>query len=168
MNNSVTYRFLNKKDAPFFSALRLRSLKEEPQAFFPTFDELKEKSLAFWEDCLTGDSFVGAFSEENLAGFAAMEISQRQKTKHRAYIGQVYVAPEARGRKMAKGMLQQLIDKACALGVEHIRLSTDSANERNIQLYKALGFEPYGVERNYLKLADGSYINEVLMIKFLK
>ncbi|MFW0777912.1 MAG: GNAT family N-acetyltransferase [Rickettsiales bacterium] len=168
MSESLATRYLTVDDAEIFKTLRLRSLKEEPDSFFFTYKETKDKPLSYWQGLLAKEYNIGAFMADQLVGFSGMWVEEGEKIKHRAYLGAVYVAPEARGKGVAKRMLGDLIQKAEEIGLEHLRLSTNSKNETNVGLYTKMGFEPYGIEKNYLKLEDGSYIDEVQMIKFLK
>ncbi len=48
-------------------------------------------------------------------------------------------------------------------GVEQIKLTVVSENGTAKKLYKSLGFEVYGVERNALKF-NGKYFDEELMV----
>lgn len=167
MNADIHYCFLKPADAEQFKELRLSSLKEEPEAFFFTFDEMQHKPLEFWQSLLARDYMIGAFSGGELRGFAGLWPEEGEKICHRAYLGSVYIAPQVRGKGAARGMIERLLEKARQTGIELVRLSTNKKNPITVGLYQSLGFEPYGVEKKFLKLADGSYIDEVMMVKYL-
>ncbi|GEO27969.1 hypothetical protein AAC03nite_37540 [Alicyclobacillus acidoterrestris] len=89
------------------------------------------------------------------------------KTAHKGNVYGMYVAPEMRGRGLGKSLMLELINKArdCD-GLEQINLTVVSKNEYAKRLYKSVGFEVYGVERNALKY-NGQYFDEDLMVLFL-
>ena len=51
---------------------------------------------------------------------------------------------------------------------EIITLEYVAGNNRGRGLYQKFGFKPYGVAPKMLKFKDGSYGDEVLMVKFLE
>lgn len=58
----------------------------------------------------------------------------------------------------------ELIERAKHLdGLEQIKLTVVSENHPAKKLYKSLGFEVYGIERNALKF-NGQYYDEDLMV----
>ncbi len=82
-------------------------------------------------------------------------------------ITQMYVAPEARGQGIARALVSELIARARALpGLEQINLAVVTTNAAARNLYLALGFEVFGVERRALKLGD-TYLDEELMVLML-
>ena len=58
-----------------------------------------------------------------------------------ALIDEVYVAPEARGSKLATGMIQAAVASAQRAGTKAIFLETEADNPRSRGLYERLGFE---------------------------
>lgn len=89
------------------------------------------------------------------------------KTSHKGNIFGMYVAPECRGQGLGKLLMVELISKAkhCN-GLEQINLTVVSENNAAKKLYKSLGFEVYGVERNALKF-NGQYVDEDLMVLYI-
>lgn len=60
----------------------------------------------------------------------------------------VYLAPEARGRRIGRALMQALIDRARTMGLRHlIGVIGDSANTASIALHAATGFREAGVWR---------------------
>jgi len=75
----------------------------------------------------------------------------------------VYVKASARGRGIAKLLMQPLIDASRALGLHTIVSGIDATNEASINLHKAFGFE----EVAHFKQV-GYKFNRWLDLKFLQ
>ena len=89
---------------------------------------------------------------------------QGVKTRHKANIYSVYVAPEAQGRGIARALLEQALAEARKQrGLEQIMLAVVTTNATAMRLYQSLGFERYGVEPRALKVA-AQYFDEALMV----
>jgi RimJ/RimL family protein N-acetyltransferase len=67
---------------------------------------------------------------------------------------------------VGEGLFQTVFDHARSVGVEVLELGVGDFNTQAQDLYRRLGFEPFGLERRALKYFD-RYIDEVLMAKFL-
>jgi diamine N-acetyltransferase len=57
-----------------------------------------------------------------------------------AYIDQMYVVPEARGRGIARHALQQLNSPLAELGIRALHLEVDQHNHAAQKLYSSLGY----------------------------
>jgi ribosomal protein S18 acetylase RimI-like enzyme len=66
------------------------------------------------------------------------------------------------GRRLVLAILTHAAER-----VEQINLSVVSGNEGALNLYRNAGFVEYGREMRALK-QDGKYLDEVLMVRFLK
>ncbi len=155
-------------DAPAFQALRLAALQECPTAFGASLEDERALTLATVAQRIAptdhGDAAgVGAFDGPALAGIACVFRARGAKERHKAYLVSVYVAPAYRGRRIAAPMLEQAIALARAMpGVRRINLTVNAANAPALALYRRLGFEVYGQEREGLYV-DGIYHDEYLL-----
>jgi len=161
-------RILQPSDALLYQKLRLTALKTDPQAFGSTYEREVNFSLETVAAQLepSNDQFVlGAFHNDgSLVGIVTFMRENSLKTLHKGNVFGMYVAPEGRGRGLGKLLMGELIKRAknCE-GLEQINLTVVSNNISAKQLYKSLGFELYGVERNALKF-NGQYCDEDLMV----
>ncbi|SFJ79322.1 Ribosomal protein S18 acetylase RimI [Paenibacillus sp. UNC496MF] len=161
-------RRLTVEDAASFWRLRLEALRRYPLAFGSAYEEAKDTPFAdvrarFKED--PGQFILGAFTEAGeLAGIVGFRRETSRKMRHKGMIWGMYVDPAAQGRGIGRGLMAELLRRAGELpGLELAQLAVVDANAPAKRLYESLGFAAYGLERNALKLDDGTYAHEVLM-----
>ena len=160
----ITLRALTVADAAAFKALRLRGYREHPALFAYSHDEEVDRPLADTERDLQpagGGVVVGAFAP-GLVAVAGLRADGRRKRSHRLHLHGVYVAPEARGRGLARTLVTELLQRARTAGTSQIILTVMSANESAIALYHALGFERYGRAPRAM-VQGGTFHDEDLM-----
>lgn len=163
-------RMLAEEDAAAFRDIRLRALHDHPEAFAASFDEESSVPIEKIQDFLrttTAEGFIlGTFDDRQLAGIVSFFRNRRQKMRHKAHIGEMYVAPEARGRGIGRQLLAGVIARARSLdGLEEIVLAVTAGNERARLLYTSAGFEPYALDPNLLKVGDRYYTIEWLALR---
>ena len=160
-------RMLKEIDAQIYQEVRLNALKTDPEAFGSTYEREVEFSLEQVASRIapTKDRFVlGALRNGELVGIVTFVRESGLKIYHKGNIFGMYVKPDYRGNAIGKALLTELIEqvKKCE-GLEQINLAVVTANHSAKKLYKSLGFEVYGTERNALKFA-GNYLDEDLMV----
>ena len=108
-----------------------------------------------------------AEEDGEVVGWLVFQTEGRIKVRHTGKFG-VMIKQEARGKGYGEQLVQGLIDWARAHPViEKISLFTFATNTRAIALYKQLGFVEEGRKLKEYKLADGTYLDDVLMAKFV-
>ena len=110
---------------------------------------------------------VGAFAGEKLVGeFGVAQVRPHIKYRHRAVMG-ISVRKEYWGCGLGSYLMQLAIDQTRANGFEQLELGVYSDNSRAIHLYEKVGFERYGIQPRAFKLKDGTYRDEIIMVKML-
>jgi ribosomal protein S18 acetylase RimI-like enzyme len=159
-------RILDSQDAEIYRELRLKSLKENPEAFLTTYEIEKDKPIEQLRRNLIASDHrftLGAFINGGLIGIVTFVRESNPKIVHKGNIYAMYVTPEFREKGIGKSLVQELINKAkhCE-GLEQINLTVISNNAAK-RLYETIGFVTYGTEQNALK--DGyQYFDENLMV----
>ena len=166
-------RILKPNDARKYWDLRLRMLREEPNAFGASYEEALETSFEeiaqrFQDRWTTEENFiVGAFADDQLVGVVGFYRQDGLKSRHKGTIWGMYVAPEARGQGIGRTLLSEAIAHAKMLsGLEQIGLSVVTEKRAARNLYRSLGFNVYGLESRALKLGE-QYLDEEHMVLWL-
>jgi RimJ/RimL family protein N-acetyltransferase len=164
-------RLLTSDDAEAFWHLRREALSNDPASFADSTEEHLETTVEAMRERLSKSDaacnfVIGAFDDGKLIGTAGFFRRPNNKERHKGHIWGVYVGPEWRGKGIASALMKEIVRRARAIdGIEQITLVA-SANLPAQRLYKALGFESYGVEPHSLKIGD-QYIDDVLMVLWL-
>lgn len=162
-------RQLHPDDAEAYFALRLEALQINPEAFGSSYEEEKDYPLSWTQSRLSDPaSYVyGAFVEKDLVGVVTLMRETKIKMSHRANIYAVYVTPKRRGKGVAKQLLKATIEKSRDLqGIEQVYLAVVAENRVAKKVYRAFGFETYGIDRKAIKI-NGKYYDEELMVLYL-
>ncbi|MEY8343946.1 GNAT family N-acetyltransferase [Niallia circulans] len=162
-------RQLRHDDAEAYFALRLEALQINPEAFGSSYEEEKDYPLSRTQSRLSDPaSYVyGAFVEKDLVGVVTLMRETKIKMSHRANIYAVYVTPKRRGKGVAKQLLKATIEKSRDLqGIEQVYLAVVAENRVAKKVYRAFGFETYGIDRKAIKI-NGKYYDEELMVLYL-
>jgi RimJ/RimL family protein N-acetyltransferase len=163
---SMDIRLLNGEDAAAYQASRLRSLREHPEAFSSSAEEEEGTSLEVIAEQISHTPVFGAFLDGRLVGIVSLFRFPRTKTKHRAIVGGMYVAPEARRLGAGKALMQALMTHAHTVeGLEEVVLAVTVGNEVARKLYLDAGFVPYSVEPRYIKVGDRHYDIEWMSLR---
>ena len=165
---AVHIRSAEVRDIEEFRKLRLRALRDHPEAFESDYETHLTRGTEFWKHYLVLDAsdalFVGEDARGRLVGMAGVHLGGSPKSRHRALIWGVYVAPEWRQRGLAVQLLNRACEWARATGATMAHLGVATVNEPAIQLYKRLGFQIYAAEPMRLRVS-GVYYDEHLMVK---
>ncbi|MEO6408456.1 MAG: GNAT family N-acetyltransferase [Burkholderiaceae bacterium] len=162
----VLCRALAPSDAPAFQALRLRGLLESPSAFASSHVEEAATPLADVAERLAavpGRAVFGAFDDDVLVGVVGLVREHHLKLAHKAFVWGMYVAPEARRQRTGAALLKHALAHAVTeWKVRQVKLGVNAANGTALALYRRLGFETFGLERDFL-CVDGVFHDECQM-----
>ena len=154
-------RPLTVSDAASYRTLRLRAMREHPEAFTSSYEEEQLKPVHYTAQRLGSDSpacYWGAFvadaegGEDTIVGCVGLEREQRLKSRHKATVIGMYVAPEYARRGVARDLLEALLAHARSTDLSLLVLTVTQGNAAAETLYLDTGFQSYGVEPNAIKV----------------
>ena len=156
----ITFRKLKPTEAKDFRRIRLECLQNFPDSFGTLYEDEVGKPKLYFEELIEQDLadvfFYGAFTaDDELIGIAGFIRGNRTKTRHRGEIAAMYVNPDFRGRRVGENLLRALLKAVFALkGVEQAHLTVVADNLAAVGLYERIGFETFGVQKNYFKAGE--------------
>ena len=166
--NPYTIRKLEISDAEALRAIRLEALRLYPDNYTAIYAAEAVHNVAWFAELLSREAIFGAYdSQGNLCATACLTPDMRPRNEHKAVLRMVYVQPRMQGQGLAKKVLLGALEYA-RVHFEQVLLSVESRNSGAIRLYESLGFTMYGHEPQASKLLDGSYLDDILMIAFMK
>jgi RimJ/RimL family protein N-acetyltransferase len=163
-------RRLTAADAEAFRLVRLHGLKESPEAFSADYELSATLPVEHFAARLKNevDAFViGVFIGAQLVGIGGFYREDGPKLRHKGTIWGVYVMPGHRSGGVGRKLIGEIIANARGLpDIRQINITVTAANERARQLYRSMGFEPWGLERRALWI-DGRFYDDEHMAMFL-
>jgi ribosomal protein S18 acetylase RimI-like enzyme len=155
-------RLLHPADAPAYRALRLRALREHPDAFTSSHEEDAQLPVQASAERLASarSSFWGAFQGVELYGIVGLEREARAKNRHKACVVGMYVAGEVAGQGVGRALLQALLAQCRAEGLQSLVLTVTHGNDHARRLYEAAGFRSFGIEPHAIQVGGRSYAKE--------
>ena len=106
---------------------------------------------------------IGVLNNQ-IVGTCELRFNSKEKTKHRAEIG-IALIQSAWGLGIGTIMFQEMIDFAKQQGVEQLELDFLDGNTRAEALYTKMGFVKVARKPNAIKQLDGTYVDEIFMIR---
>jgi ribosomal protein S18 acetylase RimI-like enzyme len=166
---NLEIRRINEGDAEALWALRREALETEPASFAESFEEFCQIDPSGYRERLNlgvSNFIVGAFDGLALMAMAGFYRESREKRRHKGNIWGVYVAPDYRGKGVARLVLTHLLEAARELpGLECVLLTVTASHGTARRLYLSLGFLPFGVEPGGLKVNGRSFDEEHMLLK---
>jgi ribosomal protein S18 acetylase RimI-like enzyme len=150
-------RMLGPADATLYRALRLRALREHPDAFTSSYEDDRQQPVEAAAQRLVAHAFWGAYQHAELYGFVGLERELRPKNRHKGTVMGMYVAPEIGGQGVGRALLEALMAHARANGLESLVLTVTDGNERALRLYEHVGFRSFGIEPDAIRVAGRSH-----------
>jgi ribosomal protein S18 acetylase RimI-like enzyme len=167
-------RLLAEADATAYQELRLRALRDHPEAFTSSYEEDRTKPIAWARSRIVSSAesphnfVLGAFAEGRLVGILGLSIEPRAKVRHKGHVFGMYVAPEHAGRGIGQKLMLGCIARAGTVaGLEQLQLTVTESNARARSFYEKAGFRAFGTERNAVKIGE-RYFHKCHMVLDLR
>ena len=155
-----------------FRALRLRALREEPQAFGQSYEVARAFPDAFWESRFLevadgGSWLMCAKIDHQLVGMVGAFQTDDDRSQRRATVFGTYVDAAVRGRGIGRQLLAALLDQLVQVDrVTVARLGVNAEQAAAVHLYREAGFHVIG--EGSVTLGDGLLHRELIMEKMVR
>jgi len=169
---TVIIRDAEPKDAQSLIDVNMNIVNEkiymmrEPDEAIYTIDGEKNKIERYLNS--EGSLYLAAEVNNKVIGYIDFQNGGLKRTKHAGSFS-IYILKEYRETGIGSMLLSSLIEWAEKNPlIEKLTLAVFSTNEKAQILYKKLGFREEGRCPKDMKLSDGTYMDSVLMYKFVK
>lgn len=113
------------------------------------------------------DCNILVFKDDELIGNCGIAFMHQLKARHRGVIG-ITVEEEYWNKGVGSILFEEMIEAARKRPeTTQIELGVTSTNTRAQHLYKKFGFKETGIIPKAIKTKDGTYLDEIMMTKFL-
>jgi len=110
------------------------------------FGAEKWSAAMFWNELAQRHYYRVALDDDGaVAGYAGLSIVDRQES----WVQNIAVRRDRQHRGIGRALLEELLDKAFAEGVDRTLLEVAVDNEPAQRLYATYDFEPVGIRRGY-------------------
>ncbi|MGI9280765.1 MAG: GNAT family N-acetyltransferase [Endozoicomonas sp.] len=143
-NKELKIRTIKKSDWKTYKEIRLRSLKDSPEAFCNTYEYARKESDQQWQDrcrIKSDQKALPLLAEVDglVCGVAWGVIHRPEDTTANVY--QMWVSPDARGLGLGRALLDSIVNWSRDQGMETVTLGVNTTNISAIALYQSMGFE---------------------------
>ncbi|MDX2140137.1 MAG: GNAT family N-acetyltransferase [Chloroflexota bacterium] len=167
---NITIRLATIHDTQAFIALRLKALKDHPEAFGSDYEDALARPDEFWQQRLTESDYnaiyVAVSPEAELIGMTGISRYEGKKIQHNASIVSVYIDPAWRGLRLTEHLIETCVEWARRHDVRILRLGVAVTNTAAIRAYTRAGFSIYGIEQEVI-FTGGVYYDELSMARRL-
>ena len=150
--------------------LRLRSLRDPPDAFGADYEETRRRGADYIRPATVEggiDRLFGAFAPDGSLVAQARTVGNGGKRTHIPNVVSVYTAPDYRGLGLSKALIATVIAPCRAFPrVRQVGIGVNANNPAAIAVYTGAGFVAWGTEPRAIATIDGFHdeIHMVLML----
>jgi RimJ/RimL family protein N-acetyltransferase len=138
-------RPVRPEEAGRLRELRLRALRDAPEAFFSSYDSERVLPEAYWETWAgTVERRIMFVAVEDGAWVGMAGASVHPEKSGTVSLWWLWVAPAARGRGLTGQFLKARADWARRSGAARLELEVAESNSAAQALYQRFGFVPTG------------------------
>lgn len=141
-------RKLESHEITLHRELRLRALRDSPESFRDTAEEVEERPSSYWEDLTRSvtepDRNVMFLACDGDAVFGSIYGVRDRENRDVARIGGTWVSPSHRRRGVGRELLEAVVSWAREHGFGRLALWAPSANAAALALYRQAGFKKTG------------------------
>jgi len=166
-NKNISIVRATSEDWMKYKAIRLETIKNEPDAFPNIYEKLLAYTEKDWRKILEDENttFFMSLSNSNPIGVGRVTFNDEEVDPDTAYIGGLYVNKQYRGQGIATSLLKYITNQSSnRKGITKMKLWVRDTQTNAIQLYEKLGFKKVGQCEDK---TDDKVFTEIIMEKIL-
>jgi ribosomal protein S18 acetylase RimI-like enzyme len=136
---------------------QLRNVEQMRVQIDDGYRQMSNGSSSIWLVAVMAGELVGAATLKQLEPALCSHVGLLSLGVH----------PSAQRRGIGRALLRALIEHAQSFGMERLELWVRADNARARALYESEGFSLESVRRRFIKLESGSYVDDLVMTRFL-
>lgn len=161
--DGISLRLASPDEWETIKALRIRSVREHPEAFGQTEKEAEAYDETKWRSLFESGQYLIAELNGEIVGMVCLVRETREKIRHYISIASMYVVVEAQGKGIGKALMQRAIAVAKSIpGVIKVTLHVTASQTEAKSMYTSLGFVEVGVLRKEM-FVNGTYFDTHVM-----
>lgn len=150
---NLSVRQLQPDEFETLRAIRLRALRDSPDAYGSTYEQTVVRTDADWRAWFdTATPFIAEGPDGAALGLAATFRDAEERLV--AHLISMWVAPEARGTGIGDALVEQVVSFSLVHGAAVVRLDVVEGNDPAARLYERNGFRLTG--RQVVRERDGA------------
>ena len=168
----ITFKMFRKEDAKLIIET-MASVAETSPYILRSAEDFRKTSIEDEEKWIENHinnergGAIGAFHRDRLIGILDFGAYKNAKMKHRALIG-ISLHLDYRGEGIGELFFEVLFELARRIpDLEGIELSVMGDNLVARKLYSKMGFKEIGLNPKAFKQPDGTYVDDIKMLKML-
>ena len=148
--DETTVRALGDEDWQVYRDIRIKALKESPDAFAASAQQEEQKDEEFWHKRMSRSRRLVAEQDGAVVGVVSVKTLDPDETKRddkAAELFGLYVVPELRGKGISWKLVQAATDQARSDEHAHIVYWVGTDNGRAVAFASSFGFRPTDARR---------------------
>lgn len=133
---------LGERDGPRLREVRLRALRDAPEAFGSTLEETIARPPEVWDTQVKSMPTWVAVEEADDVGMVRCAADANRPDA--LLLLSLWVAPRVRGRGVGDALVEAVVAHARDAGARRVGLDVAEGNAHAIALYRRCGFAPTG------------------------
>lgn len=138
----IRFEQLTAGDGPRLRSIRLRALRDAPDAFGATLEEASALAMETWSTQVVELPTFVAVKDDNDVGL--VRCARDQSRIDTAWLISMWVAPDVRRTGVGAALVDLVIEWARTNGISRLLLDVADLNAPAIALYERKGFKPNG------------------------
>lgn len=138
----IHVRVLGEDEWETYKDVRLRALRESPEAFVASVEEEEDFSEELWKERMVRSTRLLAEDGPVAVGVASLGAPERTKIEGAGELFGLWVAADRRGSGVARRLLEQAATAARQLGLKQLLYWVGTDNGRAVAFASSFGFRP--------------------------